>query len=185
MTKIVRLLFCVILLSACTESAISTEKQFSIRSGEWAGQNGDGTFFMQFTTASNVGIIYYAYPCGDRIQTVLPSRPIKGEVKNYEFVATSTDNTLSGRITITGTFVDSRNAEGTWEVSPFYDSILEIGCPGSQGTWTAKSSSGSATTGAIYPVLSRLIPLAMALAAIFFTMARTKSRSKTKDSIDK
>lgn len=135
------LIFSILLtLIACSSNLVTAgENGISIKKGEWVGKSDDGSFAMQFTIGSdgaNVFLGYIAYPCGEQNLSILPPNPIKIELKNSAFTVTTSDHSdLFPKVVINGKFIDSENAEGTWETFRYNEIYLDIVCPASSGTW--------------------------------------------------
>ena len=127
-------------LIGCSSTMVTAGKDgISIESGEWVGKSEDGSFTMQFkigTNGDNLFLVSFSHPCGERSSYVLPPNPIKVALHNSAFETTTTDySDLIPKLVITGTFVDSTHAEGTWEFFGYYDSFIELSCPAAVGTW--------------------------------------------------
>jgi hypothetical protein len=111
----------------------------SIEAGDWIGKSDDGSFTMQFkigTNGENIFIDSFSYPCGEKGSYVLPPNPIKVALNNSIFETTTTDySDLIPKLVIKGKFVDSSQAEGSWEFFGYYDSFIDLSCPAGSGTW--------------------------------------------------
>ena len=127
-------------LIGCSSNMVSAGKDgISIEGGAWTGRSDDGAYTMQFnigTDGANIFLVTFSYPCGDRYSTLLPPNPIKIGLNDSAFETTTTDTSdLMPKLVITGRFIDSTHAEGTWEMFRYQLVYLDIGCPAASGTW--------------------------------------------------
>ena len=129
-----------IALIGCSSNMVTAGKDgISIEAGDWIGKSDDGSFTMQFkigTNGENIFIVSFSYPCGEKSSYVLPPNPIKFALNNSIFETTTTDySDLIPKLVIKGKFVDSSQAEGSWEFFGYYDSFIDLSCPAASGTW--------------------------------------------------
>jgi hypothetical protein len=135
------LILCIIfILIGCSNNMVTAGLDgISIEGGKWTGKSDDGTYTMQFnigTDGANIFLFSFSYPCGEQNSYVLPPNPIKIELNNSAFKTTTTDySDLMPKLVITGKFIDSTHAEGTWEMFRYQVVYLNIGCPAASGTW--------------------------------------------------
>jgi hypothetical protein len=127
----------------CSANTVPAGKDgIPILSGEWTGISDDGPFMMQFnieTNGDSIFLIAYAYPCGMETTHVYMTQSIKAPLANSAFALTIDDPEgnldISPRLVITGTFIDSKHAEGNWEMSGFQNIYFDITCPPARGSW--------------------------------------------------
>jgi hypothetical protein len=130
-------------LLGCSANLVTAGKDgIRIRGGEWTGKSDEGTFTMQFSIGTNgesIFLLAYAYPCGREIAHVFMTQSIKTPLANSAFEMTIDDPEgnldISPRLVITGTFIDSKHAEGDWEMSGFQNIYADITCPPVRGSW--------------------------------------------------
>ncbi len=128
-----------ILVSCSDNTAVAGENGIRIKAGEWIGQNDEGSYMIQFNIVSsadvgaNIALLTYTYPCGETYFSVFVPKPIKIEINNSAF------EMKVGQTNLTGKFIDSTHAEGTWEVFTHQNVFLGIVCPAAKGTWKGSS----------------------------------------------
>ena len=119
-------------LIGCVDNAvIEGENGIRIKAGEWSGMDDEGTYLIHFniTDGSNVALLYYSFPCGEKSTTVFPAEPIKIEISDSAFEM-QVDQTK-----LTGKFIDRTHAEGTWEVFAHQNIYFDQVCPPAKGSW--------------------------------------------------
>lgn len=132
-----------IVLVGCSSNMVTAGKDgISIVNGEWIGQSDDRSFTMEYkigTDGENLFIVSYSHPCGEKNTFVIPPKLMKVEIINSAFKTTTTDHSnLLPKLIITGKFVDSTHAEGTWDFYgdyQFQDIDPDMVCPAAKGTW--------------------------------------------------
>jgi hypothetical protein len=134
-------LLALVLLSAligCSETTVVAGKNgIRVKPGEWSAETEDG-HIADFTITfdgTNILVYTYSYPCDGKFSYVLPSKPIKTELNNSAFEMTVDYTDFNTKFILTGKFIDSTHAEGTWESFKFHSIYLDTVCSAAKGTW--------------------------------------------------
>lgn len=130
-----------IALAGCSSNQVTAGQDgISIQGGQWTGKSDDGSFSMQFrigTDGANVFIDTLSYPCGEKTASVLPPHSIKAALNNSAFESSTKDySDLLPKLVVTGKFIDSTHAQGTWEFFGYSDEFMDLYCPVASGSWT-------------------------------------------------
>lgn len=140
-----RALLCLVLLgviataTACSGDTFTGGWDGGIRAVGWIGKSDDGAFTMRFNIRGDkvsVAIIPLSFPCGEQTMYMISDEPLRAELTDNAFEATSEPGGLTPRLVIRGKYIDSTHAEGTWEMSAYGSYGLDVGCPAASGTWT-------------------------------------------------
>lgn len=146
-------LFILYAFTGCTSNTVAVGKNdLRVKAGEWLGQNDKGSVMIEFNVVSvgdagaNVVLLTYAYPCGEGSLSISTfdmanmdsPRPIKkAEIHDGAFEMQVDQAFLTpGRLVLTGEFIDSTHAEGTWEI--FNHQVSDRVCSAAQGTWQGR-----------------------------------------------
>lgn len=113
-----------------------------VRTGPWVGSSDDGAFQMQFIVGADgthIVLLDRGLPCGEQTLYMFGANSVRIELDGNAFEKTidSTDDpgSLRPKLVLTGRFIDSTHAEGSWQMSALGDTFLGIACPAANGTW--------------------------------------------------
>ena len=129
-------------VTACSGDTFTGGWGGGIRAVGWIGKSDDGAFMMRFNIRGDnvsVALIPLSLPCGERMMYMIGDEPLRAELTDNAFVATSEPSGFRPRLVITGKYLDRTHAEGTWEMSAFGSYELDMVCPAASGTWTGSA----------------------------------------------